>query len=88
MKTPIAYDGAELDAMRWAKRYHRAILRHFAPYLGRRVVEVGAGIGNFAEAILSPTCVFAVARDGLGSLDSPDVVSLATLGERTPDALT
>jgi SAM-dependent methyltransferase len=33
--------------------YYRWILRHFLPFLGRRVIEVGAGTGNFAEILLT-----------------------------------
>lgn len=47
------YTGTELDALDGARNYYRWILAHFAPYLGRRVVEVGAGIGNFSEYLLS-----------------------------------
>jgi phospholipid N-methyltransferase len=32
--------------------YHKWILDFFQPYLGRRVVEVGAGKGSFAALIL------------------------------------
>jgi SAM-dependent methyltransferase len=45
----FTYSGEELDALEGARNYHRWIVRRFAPYLGRRIVEVGAGIGTFAE---------------------------------------
>jgi SAM-dependent methyltransferase len=48
----FSYSGEELDAMAGAVNYYRWIARRFAPYLGRRVVEVGAGIGTFAEHLL------------------------------------
>lgn len=47
------YTGTELDALNGARNYYRWILAYFAPYLGRRVAEVGAGIGNFSEYLLS-----------------------------------
>lgn len=34
--------------MAGAVNYYRWVVRRFAPYLGRRVVEAGAGIGTFA----------------------------------------
>lgn len=48
----FAYTGRELEAMSEASNYHRWILGKFAPYLGRHLVEVGAGIGSFSELIL------------------------------------
>lgn len=44
----FTYSGEELDALAGAVNYYRWIVRRFAPYLGPRVVEVGAGIGTFA----------------------------------------
>ncbi|HST62960.1 MAG TPA: class I SAM-dependent methyltransferase [Longimicrobium sp.] len=44
----FTYSGEELDAMAGAVNYYRWVVRRFAPYLGRRVVEAGAGIGTFA----------------------------------------
>ncbi len=49
----FAYTGRELEAMSEASNYHRWILAVFAPYLGRHLVEVGAGLGSFSELILS-----------------------------------
>jgi len=49
----FAYTGRELEAMSEASNYHRWILGIFAPYLGRHLVEVGAGLGSFSELILS-----------------------------------
>jgi SAM-dependent methyltransferase len=45
----FTYSGEELDALAGAVNYYRWIVRRFAPYLGRRIVEVGAGIGTFAS---------------------------------------
>jgi SAM-dependent methyltransferase len=44
----FTYSGQELDALAGARNYHAWIARRFAPYLGARIVEVGAGIGSFA----------------------------------------
>ena len=38
--------------MAFARNYHRWILDLFAPHLGRRLVEVGAGTGSFSELLL------------------------------------
>ena len=36
-----------------ARNYCRWIMRYFAPYLGQRVVEIGAGTGTFSELLLN-----------------------------------
>jgi SAM-dependent methyltransferase len=38
--------------MDFAKNYHRWILDVFRPFLGKRIVEVGAGAGSFSEMLL------------------------------------
>ena len=43
----------EFAALSEAKNYRAAIVSEFAPYLTGRVLEVGAGIGQTSEAILS-----------------------------------
>jgi SAM-dependent methyltransferase len=49
----FVYSGSELDALSGATNYYRWLIRRFSPYLGPRVVEVGAGIGTFSEFLLS-----------------------------------
>ena len=49
----FVYSGTELDAMAEARNYCRWIMRYFAPYLGERVVEIGAGTGTFSELLLN-----------------------------------
>lgn len=46
------YSGRDLEAMSFASNYHCWILELFRPYLGARVVEVGAGTGSFSELLL------------------------------------
>ena len=46
------YSGKELEAMSFAKNYHKWILDEFRPYLGRSVAEVGGGVGSFSKLIL------------------------------------
>jgi len=52
MLASIRYEGRDLEAMSLAPRYHSWILREFAPYLGKRVAEVGAGSGTFSVPLL------------------------------------
>lgn len=52
MSASFGYVGKDLEAMSFAVNYHRWILSIFAPYLGTRVVEVGAGTGSFSELLL------------------------------------
>ena len=45
--------GAEtLDIMAAAPRYNEWMFEVLAPFIGRRVLEVGSGIGNMSEHIL------------------------------------
>ena len=46
------YPGKDLEAMSFAVRYYRWLFNELRPYIGRRVVEVGAGTGSFSEMIL------------------------------------
>lgn len=51
--TSFNYSGQELDALAEARNYYAWVLRHFEPYIGPQMIEVGAGIGTFSEFILS-----------------------------------
>ena len=46
------YPGKELEAMSSAEHYRHWIAADFAPYLGRKVAEVGAGIGSITRILL------------------------------------
>jgi SAM-dependent methyltransferase len=46
------YTGKELEAMASADHYRRWIVDAFAPYLGKSVAEVGAGIGSITQVLL------------------------------------
>ena len=48
----FAYSGTELDAVAEAHNYYRWITDRFAPFLGRRIAEAGAGIGTVSELLL------------------------------------
>ena len=52
MSETHGYAGRDLEAMSFAVNYHRWILSLFEPYLGTRLVEVGAGSGSFSELLL------------------------------------
>jgi phospholipid N-methyltransferase len=53
MKNKIEYIGKDLEAMDFAVNYHRWILEKMSPFLGKNLVEVGAGTGAFSELLLS-----------------------------------
>lgn len=48
----FTYSGDELDALAGARNYYGWIADRFAPFLGARIVEVGAGIGTFTTHLL------------------------------------
>lgn len=52
MSESVVYIGKDLEAMSFAVNYHRWILQEFRPFLGKRIVEVGAGTGSFSELLL------------------------------------
>lgn len=47
------YFGRDLEAMSFAVNYHRWILDEFRQFIGRTVVEVGAGTGNYTSLLLT-----------------------------------
>lgn len=55
--TSFAYVSTELDALAEAKNYYRWVNRQFAPFIGKRIIEVGAGIGTFAQSLLDHATV-------------------------------
>jgi SAM-dependent methyltransferase len=48
----VIYPGKDLEAMSFAVKYHRWLLDEFRPYIGKNIVEVGAGKGSFSEMLL------------------------------------
>ena len=52
MSKKVVYVGKDLEAMSFAVNYHRWILEEFRPFLGQRLVEVGAGTGSFSEMLI------------------------------------
>jgi 2-polyprenyl-3-methyl-5-hydroxy-6-metoxy-1,4-benzoquinol methylase len=74
------YVGADLEAMSVTVNYHRWILEEFRPFIGKHIVEVGAGGGAFSEmllgenpesiALVEPSTMFAELSRKMA--DSPD----------------
>jgi SAM-dependent methyltransferase len=68
MKNPeVEYIGKDLEAMDFAENYHRWILNLFKPFLGKHLVEVGAGTGSFSELLLETK------PDSLGLVEPSDM---------------
>jgi SAM-dependent methyltransferase len=53
----FCYTGDELDSMAEARNYYSWILSYIGPFVGAKAVEVGAGVGTFAAALLRETDV-------------------------------
>lgn len=49
----VVYPGKDLEAMSFAVNYHKWILDEFRPFLGRKVIEVGAGTGDFSALLIN-----------------------------------
>jgi 2-polyprenyl-3-methyl-5-hydroxy-6-metoxy-1,4-benzoquinol methylase len=55
-----ADEGLEaLQSMRWARRYNRWVIGRVAPFVGDRVLEAGAGIGNLTVHLLDRELIVA-----------------------------
>ncbi len=80
MTEPTVYIGKDLEAMSFTVNYQRWILAEFRPFLGRHIIEVGAGTGSFSEMLLGegpetlvlvePSEMFAKLTAGIGSLET------------------
>jgi SAM-dependent methyltransferase len=51
-KAKVEYIGSDLESMDLAVNYRNWIRDVFEPYLGRNIVEVGAGTGSFSKLLL------------------------------------
>src|SRR6185503_17623509 len=58
-----AEQGETLRRMEQASNYNRWLLARATPYLGRRVLDVGAGIGTFTEQVADGRFVVALEPD-------------------------
>lgn len=80
MTEKIVYVGKDLEAMSFAENYHRWILEEFRPFLGRKIVEVGAGTGSFSAmllderpetlALVEPSEMFERLRENVGRIET------------------
>ncbi len=50
---------SDLEIMAGAKNYRGWMYRRLAPYIGKRVLEIGSGIGNFTKLLLDRDLVVA-----------------------------
>jgi hypothetical protein len=48
----VEYAGKDLEAMAFAKAYHRWLFDLIHPFLGKHLIEVGAGTGSFSKMLL------------------------------------
>ena len=48
---------SDLDIMTGAINYRRWLFSQVSAYVGRRVFEIGAGVGNYTEFLLDSDCV-------------------------------
>ena len=48
----IDYEGSDLDAMAGAVNYRRWVFDDIRRFVGRKILEVGAGVGSFSELLL------------------------------------
>ena len=55
------YFGKDLEAMSFARRYHEWIASEFSLFVGNRIAEVGAGIGDFTPLIYTDSVAQLVA---------------------------
>jgi SAM-dependent methyltransferase len=70
---PMDITVSDLEIMNKAVNYRRWLFGQVAPYVGRRVFEIGAGIGNYTEYLLDRELVVAL---------EPHAEAVARLRER------
>ena len=56
------YFGKDLEALFYAENYYRWILGEFTKYIGKDLVDIGAGSGVFSKLLLetNPTSLVAI----------------------------
>ena len=82
----VIYPGKDLEAMSFAVKYHRWLLDEFRPFVGKNIVEVGAGKGSFSEMLLDtrperlwlvePSEMFDDLQRNIGAISNGTKVSL------------
>jgi 2-polyprenyl-3-methyl-5-hydroxy-6-metoxy-1,4-benzoquinol methylase len=69
-QTQESYAAEDLETMKMARRYSAHVFNLFRPYIGRRVLEVGCGIGTMTAPLLD------VADSVVGLEPNPNCASL------------
>jgi protein-L-isoaspartate O-methyltransferase len=69
-QTQESYAAEDLETMKLARRYSAHVFNLFRPYIGRRVLEVGCGIGTMTAPLLD------VADSVVGLEPNPNCASL------------
>jgi SAM-dependent methyltransferase len=85
MSKKVVYVGKDLEAMSFAVNYHKWILEEFRPFLGKKLVEVGAGTGSFSEmlieenpknlALVEPSEMFKFLEQNISQIETGAVVN-------------
>lgn len=85
MSKKVVYVGKDLEAMSFAVNYHKWILEEFRPFLGKKLVEVGAGTGSFSEmlidenpknlALVEPSEMFKYLEQNISQIETPATVN-------------
>ena len=83
----IIYEGRDLESMSFALNYRRWILELFDPYLGSRVVEVGAGSGSCSELLLTRKLESLIAVEPSGDMFQLLKTRLSAIGGPTQISL-
>lgn len=82
----VEYVGKDLEAMDHAVNYHEWVYSLMKPFLGTRIVEVGAGTGSFSEllwagrperlTLIEPSAMFEGLRERFGAQRENDRIRL------------
>lgn len=75
------YTGRELESMSFAVNYHRWILNVLQPFLGKRIVEIGAGAGSLSRMLLEFRPEFLAALEPSANMFPELVRTLAEAGK-------
>ena len=85
MTEPIVYIGKDLEAMSVTVNYQNWIIEQFKPFIGKHVVEVGAGTGSISAmllaenpqtlALVEPSDMFQQLEQNIGRIETNTEVS-------------
>src|SRR5262245_60176920 len=80
------YTGRELESMSFAVNYHRWILDTFRPFIGKRIVEIGAGAGALSKMLLEFRPEFLAALEPSANM-FPELVRALNQADKSQVAL-